>query len=60
MTVAFEQIAEQARALHGLRAADVVERYVAVALQAAGDVPIGQAVADVIEAHESWRGTLIP
>jgi hypothetical protein len=55
-----EQIAQNLPAANGLHAARLIERDIEVALQPAGDVPVGQAVADVIEEHGSRRGTLIP
>ena len=51
--LAREQIAQDAAAMNGLRAPARVERNVAAALQAALDVPIGFAVADVVDGRRS-------
>ena len=60
--IAREQVAQDVAAMAALRAATSVKRYVAAALQAAGDVPVGLAVTDVIDGrpprgHQiiSWR-----
>ena len=58
-SIAFEQIAQDIATVTGLRASARIERGVTMALQSAFDIPVGLAVADVIDNRRRHQRSVI-